>query len=1017
MRELLLAHGYRCGAAVSKIRVNTERRAKDDGCDGWSPKPSAPDEWLGNAETCWQFKAGSAGQPAKLAGEVTKRGPKETLKAGGRFVVVASGSKAGRPGEKRRLKRLREEAKVAGLPADAIEVLGSERLTTWCNQHPAVAALCTEHPEGLWRLDDWLQSPEHLKPWQSTPQIQQDIRNLRDEPDLSTGSTYHLHIQGPPGVGKTRFVMELCRDADWRREVVYFPQAADLHLSRLLDSAAVAQGVQLVVVADEAQDDQLRRLCDSVDRGNGRIRLITIGHSRTPDPKRIPEYEVRPFEKKRMSGVVEGWFPSMPREYIQFVVRFADGYVRLAWLAACEIERNPSINVGGLLDLPHIRMVLDSMLGPKDRVPLYVVAVLSHIGWREDLSLEGEAVAKHLGQDWIQVCARVENFDRQYGIVPRGGRYRYISPTPLGNYLAREAWSAFPDQLRSLPSVLPTEAAREAYDRRFQAIASNPHTQSFAQRELSFFVSFDDFIAYRDARRWSVLCDAGPDLAAERIRQALSEAELELRERIEGRARREVVSALVRLASRKSSFDDAVTSLALLAEAENETWANNATSEFVVRFRIVLAGTAVPYADRLPVLDELLSKGKPVLSQLVVKALTQVANRYPTLIQSEPFAGVPEPDWQPTTQERLTCFVEALGRLTRMAKAGKPELQDDLVKAAGDLTWYLQFDAVRELVVDFYESVRDAYPATREPLRRLIADHLQNERKYKRDLSAAGVEALKELHSRFEDSSLGGRLHQYVGQTTWDPEDEVDLTPLASELIEERGVLVAQWPWLTSGEAGDAWRLGRAIAQVDETGELNEVLPTLQGRGRDLRLLSGFVQKRRKENGDDWFDDWVSAQLKRDPSDTDLLFEVSWRCGATVTTAQLIAETLRQHDLEPAMVGQLGFGGWGGDLPFDSLFEVLHEMSNRGHKATAVAILDYRLLMKPQEMNRWDDLAMELVTDADLIRSERPASGRWSRLADRMVSGHARSITAAILNVQAESGKGADSCYVQPPVM
>jgi hypothetical protein len=55
--------------------------------------------------------------------------------------------------------------------------------------------------------------------------------------------------------------------------------------------------------------------------------------------------------------------------------------------------------------------------------------------------------------------------------------------------------------------------------------------------------------------------------------------------------------------------------LALVAEAENETWANNASVEFVIRFQINLGGTTVPYMRRLEVLDELLATNRPSNAQ------------------------------------------------------------------------------------------------------------------------------------------------------------------------------------------------------------------------------------------------------------------------------------------------------------------------------------------------------------------------------------------------------------------
>jgi hypothetical protein len=155
IRGLLHDHAYRCGAPVSEVRVNTEEKAADDGCDAWSPAPAQPDQWFGDSVICWQLKAGVAGQPAKLAGEITKPIPADTLKKGGRVVLVASGSTNGAAGERDRLKALQDEATAPGLPANRIDVIGSERLTTWCNQHPAVAARFSGAPEGLWLIDQW----------------------------------------------------------------------------------------------------------------------------------------------------------------------------------------------------------------------------------------------------------------------------------------------------------------------------------------------------------------------------------------------------------------------------------------------------------------------------------------------------------------------------------------------------------------------------------------------------------------------------------------------------------------------------------------------------------------------------------------------------------------------------------------------------------------------------------------------------------------------------------------------
>jgi hypothetical protein len=156
MEMIIEAQEHRCGSALNQIRVNTEVKAPDDGCDGWSGKPAKPDDWLGSDDT---VQSRVVGAPEKLRGEVLKEIPRDTLMKGGRFVVIASGSTSGTKGEQDRLKVLIEDADAAGIPSDKLDVFRSDRLTRWCNQHPARAAYWSGRPDGLCTFEEWSPSP------------------------------------------------------------------------------------------------------------------------------------------------------------------------------------------------------------------------------------------------------------------------------------------------------------------------------------------------------------------------------------------------------------------------------------------------------------------------------------------------------------------------------------------------------------------------------------------------------------------------------------------------------------------------------------------------------------------------------------------------------------------------------------------------------------------------------------------------------------------------------------------
>jgi hypothetical protein len=358
MGQLLRAQSHRCGAPVSEVRINTEEKAADDGADATSGKPEKPDEWLGDAETCWQLKAGKAGTPAAIKGEIGKSLPSDTLTKGGRFVLVASGNTSGKKGETDRLKTLTTEAKAEGLPTDRIEVIGSERLAEWVNQHPAIAARWANRPEGLWSLQDW-PALEHQAPWQASDPLVAALATYRQALDPTTvrpdEPCLHLHLHGPPGAGKTRLALEMCKQAPWADFVVYVQQARESNVLSLLAQAASEEGVRFVVVADDTPAALLKPLRDALEPSEGRIRLITLGTSHSPDPRRIRELGVETLSADSLSQLLGCWYPAMAAQLIYTVVTLAAGNPRLARLAADALNQNSSHTTATLIEQPAIR--------------------------------------------------------------------------------------------------------------------------------------------------------------------------------------------------------------------------------------------------------------------------------------------------------------------------------------------------------------------------------------------------------------------------------------------------------------------------------------------------------------------------------------------------------------------------------------------------------------------------------------------------------------------------------------
>ena len=364
MQQLLTAQSHLCGAPLSRALVNTEGKAKDGGADGSSGRPKRPDDWLGDRETCWQFKAGVAGNPSRLLEEVGKPRPSEALRKGKRFVVVASGSNNGDEGVRNRLEKLRQAAEEAKLPTEQIAVIGSEGLAAWCNQHPAIAARLENRPDGLSSHEEWASQAEvNNDPWQAIDSLTSALVEYRQKLDPASQSDapcLHLHLHGPRGIGKTRLALELCSHSPWVEWLVYVRQASTTTVD-LLRQVARDEGVRAVVVADETPQDLLLPLREALNLSKGRARLITLGSSHSPDPRRIPELKLPGLPAEGLRSLIAGWYPAMADAQVQIAVDLAADNPRLARLAADALVQNPDHSESTLRELPAIRALLEAI--------------------------------------------------------------------------------------------------------------------------------------------------------------------------------------------------------------------------------------------------------------------------------------------------------------------------------------------------------------------------------------------------------------------------------------------------------------------------------------------------------------------------------------------------------------------------------------------------------------------------------------------------------------------------------
>ena len=606
---------------ASAITVSDNVNAKDEGCDGWSPAHRGRTDWLPGVDTCWQFKSGSAGEPAKLKGEVVKPIPRRTLEAGGAYIVVASQA-SGKAAADKRLRVVRQEAQEAALPTDRIAVYTCESLAAWCNSIPAVSSWVIGVPHGFLLFGDWARDGQHVGPFHASKDVASQIDRARRFLEFCDGPIAHLHIDGQPGVGRTRLALEIVRNAGLQEFAIYCP-TSDQPVFDFVGQVRGDPSARLLLVVDQIASDAVGILNQQVRLADGRIRLITIGSEQLNDSGGIELLQLGRLDRHEMSELVRQQSLGLHFEQVDFVASFADGYIKLARIVWTALRADSDARVlQSLLGKNDIRGFLRRLLGgldSDDLVALQAIALMSRIGWNDEAAGEGEAVIGLLGLEWPEVRRRVHRIHQRTGIVPLAGRFRYLSPQPLALLLAREALDDYRAILPKLPDRFPSDAARLALFKRLSQLSDHPVATAMCRRVLGGFSSLSDFERRWAAEIWDQVAMAEPAVAIRGFASILVGASPGQKKTF-AINQFLVLGTLEKITQRSDTFDETMFVLADLALAESKGMLYGPSRVFCDRYRVILAGTVVPFVERLRVLDDLGGRSDPAYTDLVIRA-------------------------------------------------------------------------------------------------------------------------------------------------------------------------------------------------------------------------------------------------------------------------------------------------------------------------------------------------------------------------------------------------------------
>jgi hypothetical protein len=792
---LLAAEAGRLQMPPTSFVMSDALTENDEGLDArLTDVPGAPPDGPASAIPAGavglQLKASRRKQPSAfgLPVELRKEGPKRLLTENGAYVLVSSQDL--NPAQRQALEVALAEEAAKVLQEAAITGVAA-RTSVW--DALTLAGMCQIHPgpaieSGLVDFGQALSLPELLeslraadRPFQSDTARDQAVDRLRERGLAALDDPLLMSLHGDPGAGKTRTVAHAFDTDDLRELVLYINGTEGLQvlLTRLLRNST-SRGI---LFADEIDDHDAAAALQRLSGLQGRWRIVSVT-SRT-DRRSIAEggrnIVLPPLDPDATRRLVEQ-YSGLPDLLARMVAEVAAGFPELALRLADELRADPGLDLVRLARLPHPEEVLRRALGDEQvREHLAPIALFTSVGFEDEQRYQLEAVADAFGLDPADVERHCEAEVERRRFVSRAGRYRLVSPLLVAIWLATdliERTPGFENRIFALPEPL-----QDAFVRQLDYFGPDaPHLPAALGRVIrdQRFRRPEGFsgAAGRLLRASAAIIPTQVAGAINELLQAATPEDLRLI------PRRDLVWTLQILLWWPETWETAVEGLFLLAQHENENWANNATGEFPTAFSLLLSGSAVPYRDRAEWLERRIAEASPEQLTLLVSGAAAGLKTHHSRTRVG-FRGGGEPtDWEPQTDEE---YVEARRTAWRLLLAIRDRSETDERQPFTErLASALRVAYKSALAAEVDANLRARTWSAQE--RASLASGLRDVLQYE-EMGAQLRAQVQELHDWLVGENLNEKLTIIVGTSVWDlhaSSDTIhDVPPLLIEVADQ----------------------------------------------------------------------------------------------------------------------------------------------------------------------------------------------------------------------------------------
>lgn len=652
--RLAIAELDRQGLPVSGVTAGGNQDAADGGIDVRAEVPDLPKpDFVPRSVTGYQVKKPNMTASA-IEDEMRPKGVLrlvigELADAGGAYLIVsAQGSVADGPLADRR-KAMRDA--VADHPNGAalhVDFYDRERIATWVNRHPGVAAwararvgreLSGWRPIGDWAgsavgqgsaflVDDGACLVDERSRERERLTIAEGVTRLRA---ALSQPRHAIRLIGLSGLGKTRLVQALFEtgvgEAPIDPGVAVYADYSDgvsptaHEMARRLVSAD-RRAILIVDNCNPATHAELAAICAGEA---GQVSLLTVEYDvRDDEPEGTDVFRL----ENASPAIVEEWlrrnFEHVSQLDRERIAAFSDGNFRVARALAGTLKRGETL--GQLRDRDLFERIFQQRNEP-DRPLLHAAEDLSLLYSfdGEDTGEDGElaAIGALGGTTATQLYGHVADL-RGRGVVQSRGRWRAILPHAIANRLATYALARIPPaEFDRFCSGLPVRMLKSV-SRRLGYLHDEPAAGAAVARWLRTDGPLGDLFALGEAGIEVVrnIAPVAPEAVLAKIEAELDGPNGARILAPNARGRGQWITLVKTLAYDAAMFDDAVALLTRFLAVEPEGHNHNsAAGSFEELFQLSLSGTQATPAARREAIRRMAASDDPSMKACASRAL------------------------------------------------------------------------------------------------------------------------------------------------------------------------------------------------------------------------------------------------------------------------------------------------------------------------------------------------------------------------------------------------------------